>query len=298
MNNSFYNPFIEKIEENDKDIELISLALGGSSRDLERLILRHQAWIYNISYKMIFDHDEAEDITQEILIKMITKLATYKPEKAAFRTWLYRIAANHIINMEKKKKETVLINDQFLAENFSTLDNIPDTRKTANPEFNILVEETKISCLTGLLFCLDRRQRLVVILGDIFNVTDTVGSEILEISKPNFRKILSRSRERLYNFINRRCSLVNPDNPCSCSRQVKNMINSQWVNPDAPQNTKEALCRINDIVQKNINSSEDESFLKYIALYREQSFYKPEEKTLWLNKLLNNEFFEDIFQLN
>lgn len=51
---------------------------------------------------MIMDHEDTRNITQEILIEITTKLSTYLPEKAAFRTWLYRIVVNHVLNMKKK----------------------------------------------------------------------------------------------------------------------------------------------------------------------------------------------------
>ena len=58
----------------------------------------------------------------------------------------------------------------------------------------LLVDEARIGCTTGMLLCLDREQRLVYVLGEIFGVTDVVGGELLEISRDNFRQRLSRAR--------------------------------------------------------------------------------------------------------
>jgi hypothetical protein len=100
-----YNPFMEKHDSDGQDQDMINKALKGGSADLENLILRHQAWIYNIALGMTCDASEAEDITQEILIKMITSLSTYDRTKAAFRTWLYRIVANHVLSQRRGRKE-------------------------------------------------------------------------------------------------------------------------------------------------------------------------------------------------
>jgi DNA-directed RNA polymerase specialized sigma24 family protein len=54
-----YNPFIEKIDRDEDDLELIKASLEGNQEALEKLILRHQAWIYNIAFKMVMDHDDA-----------------------------------------------------------------------------------------------------------------------------------------------------------------------------------------------------------------------------------------------
>jgi len=83
-------------------VQLIDQALEGNQHALEKLIRRHQAWIYNITFRMVANPADAEDITQEILLKMITKLSAYDHRKASFRTWLYRITANHVINMRKR----------------------------------------------------------------------------------------------------------------------------------------------------------------------------------------------------
>src|SRR5262245_16105736 len=61
-------------------------------------------------------------------------------------------------------------------------------------DVRLLVEEARLSCTTGMLLCLDREQRLVYILGEIFEVTDVVGAELLEISRETFRQRVARAR--------------------------------------------------------------------------------------------------------
>lgn len=62
-----HNPFIEAVDEST-DSELIEQALQGSREALEKLILRHQAWIYNIAVRMVFHTQDAEEVTQEVLV--------------------------------------------------------------------------------------------------------------------------------------------------------------------------------------------------------------------------------------
>jgi RNA polymerase sigma factor (sigma-70 family) len=87
------------------DDELTARAMSGNRQALEELVVRYQPWIYNIAFRMVLVREDAEDITQEIVIKMLTKLSTYDPGKASFRTWLYRIVANHVINMKTRGYE-------------------------------------------------------------------------------------------------------------------------------------------------------------------------------------------------
>jgi RNA polymerase sigma factor (sigma-70 family) len=94
-----FNQFTEVAEDDSGDTALVGQAIVGDRVALEKLILRHQAWIYNIAVRMVFRPQDAEEVTQEVLVKVITKLSTFKGE-STFRTWLYRIAANHVLNMK------------------------------------------------------------------------------------------------------------------------------------------------------------------------------------------------------
>ena len=100
-----HNPFTEIGDSDIEDAELVARATHGDRAALEKLVLRHQAWIYNIAVRMVFQPHDAEEVTQEVLVKVITKLSTFKGE-SKFRTWLYRIAANHVLNMKRRSAET------------------------------------------------------------------------------------------------------------------------------------------------------------------------------------------------
>ena len=71
------NPFVEGAASDLEDPELVCQAQGGNREALEQLITRHQAWIYNIVLRMVYLPQDAEDATQEVLVKLITKLSTF-----------------------------------------------------------------------------------------------------------------------------------------------------------------------------------------------------------------------------
>src|SRR6266849_5369968 len=100
-----FNPFTEVAEGDATDAELVEQAKNGDWAALEKLVLRHQAWIYNIAVRMVFQPQDAEEVTQEVLVKVITQLSTFKAD-SKFRTWLYRIVANHVLNMKRRRVET------------------------------------------------------------------------------------------------------------------------------------------------------------------------------------------------
>src|ERR1700758_4299002 len=101
-----FNPFTEVVEDAPTDAELVEKAKNGDRAALEQLVLRHQAWVYNIAVRMVFHPQDAEEVTQEVLVKVVTKLSTFKGE-SNFRTWLYRIVANHMLNMKRRSAETL-----------------------------------------------------------------------------------------------------------------------------------------------------------------------------------------------
>src|SRR5258706_11126864 len=117
-----FNPFVESTERDHADAELVEQCKAGDREALEKLILRHQAWIYNIAVRMVFQPHDAEELTQEVLLKIITKLSTFNGQ-SAFRTWLYRIVVNHVLNMKRRGAETLTLT---FAAYGAAIDRTPD----------------------------------------------------------------------------------------------------------------------------------------------------------------------------
>src|SRR4051812_49644348 len=131
---------------------------------------------------MVFRPQDAEEVTQEVQVKVITKLGTFKGE-STFRTWLYRIATNHVLNMRRRGAESRSTTfAQYGAAIAGTPDlDLPDPNSVP-VEVPLLVEEAKNACTMGMLLCLERKQRLVFTLGAILGASDTVGAEVLEMT--------------------------------------------------------------------------------------------------------------------
>jgi RNA polymerase sigma factor (sigma-70 family) len=155
-------------QSDESDESLVTKARGGDMDALDALVRRHQSWVFNLALRMVWRRDVAEDATQEILIKATTKLSTFAGA-SAFRTWLYRIAVNHLLNVRKSEMEEQKITFTRMGESLDGVEDedLPDER--ALPvETKLLVEEAKLGCITAMLMCLDRRQRLAFILGEVF----------------------------------------------------------------------------------------------------------------------------------
>lgn len=279
----------------DPDTRLISRILEGDAQALETLMLRHQAWIYNIAFKMIMDHEDAKDITQEILIRIMTSLASYNPAKGAFRTWLYRIVVNHTLNMRKKKFE-VRIHD--FDTYVSLIEKLPDNHAASHPETALLAEELKTGCMMGMLLCLKRIDRMVFLLGAVFGLRDEEGTIIMEISRENFRQKLSRSRRKVAGYMEGICGHVNPENPCRCTNKVKAFADMGMLDAKQLRYHRPEGMRVQDMLGQRILRFEEAYYEPFIRHFREQPFYAVPDRIGWMQDLFSHGEFKEMFHLN
>jgi len=213
------------------DRDLVGRARAGEESALEELVRRHQRWIYNLTIRMLGHPQDAEDATQEILARAFRRLSSFEG-RSEFRTWLYRIAVNHVLNAKRGRRERVALTFACYGHGLdATPDLEPPDPNTVAADVQLLVKEARIGCTAGMLLCLDRDQRIVYILGDIFEVTDTIGAELLDLTPDAFRQRLTRARRDLGSFMNDKCGLVNPANPCRCARKTRGFIAAGYVDP-------------------------------------------------------------------
>jgi RNA polymerase sigma factor (sigma-70 family) len=293
-----FNPFTELAEGDFTDAQLVEQVNHGDRAALETLILRHQAWIYNLAVRMVFETHDAEEVTQEVLIKVITKLSTFKGE-SKFRTWLYRITANHVLNMKQRGAERQTTS---FAAYGAAIDGTPDLDlpdpSTVAADVPLLVEEAKLSCTMGMLLCLDRQQRLIFTFGEIFGVSDTVGAEVLEMTPDNFRQCLARARRDLYQFMNNQCGLVNKNNPCRCPKKTRGFIEAGHVDPDHLQFASRHVEGIRSVAAETVRQIEDTLERQYAAIYRDHPFLQPGDQINWLQRMLETREIRAALHLN
>jgi RNA polymerase sigma factor (sigma-70 family) len=283
--NSF-NPLGSTPATDADDLALVSRIREGDRDALETLVRRHQPWIYNIVVRMVYLPEDAQDATQEVLIKLLTKLSTFEG-RSSFRTWLYRMVVNHVLNMKRARAEAV---EWTFSKYRQALDSAADLelpdQASVPADVRLLIDEARITCTSGMLLCLDREQRLVYVLGEIFGVTDAVGAELLDTTRDNFRQKLSRARRDLHSFMQERCGLVNKANPCRCAKKTQAFIEAGYVNPDDLLFAKWHVTRVREIAPKahdDINALD----LAYAAIHRDHPFHASPDFMAALRGLLS-----------
>jgi len=102
-----------RLEANAQDIALVEQALGGDRFAQRDLVRRYQGAIFAYIYRWLRNRADAEDLTQDVFIKMFRALGSYS-RKSSFRAWLYRIARNRVIDFLRRKKPATVDLDEVV----------------------------------------------------------------------------------------------------------------------------------------------------------------------------------------
>ncbi len=200
------------------DSELATRAAEGDRDALGELVRRHQQWVFAVALKFTRSPDTAADLTQDALVRVITRISQFEG-RSGFRTWAWRIVIGCFLNSKRKATEDVGTFEDYAELLDRTGLEDPDARHSPQ-EWELLGAEVRVQCMLGMLLCLDREQRLVVILGAILGVPAPAAARLLDWSPAQFRKRLERARADLASFINEKCGLVDPANPCRCPKKA------------------------------------------------------------------------------
>ena len=198
--------------------DLARRAADGDRGALTDLVREIQHPMYRLALRFLANPDDAQDACQEILIRIVTRLGTFEG-RSKFSTWAYTVAVRSLLRTQKRLYESAVQGaEQYAAALDAGLGDVDPTLDEV--EYRLLAEEVRISCTYGMLLCLPRARRAAYLLADVLGLTDAEGAEILGCSREAFRQRVSRARRTLRVVIDNRCGLVDPANPCRCSRQV------------------------------------------------------------------------------
>lgn len=215
--------------ENKRERQLIDRAVAGDQQSLEALLLSVQDLVFNLALRMLGSFQDAEDASQEILLKITTHLSSFKKE-SAFSTWVFRIATNHLKDYKKG-----MFARQPLSFEYYGYD-IKHGNAGINPDVSLTVEreqlseELKLSCTNVMLQCLDAESRCIFILGTMFQADSRIAGEILGITPEAYRQRLSRVRRKMADFLEVYCGEYGRGT-CRCSDRVEYAIQNHRLDP-------------------------------------------------------------------
>jgi RNA polymerase sigma factor (sigma-70 family) len=198
--------------------ELVRSAGEGNHAALEAVVRAVSNDVYRLALRMTGNVADAEDATQEVLIKVITRLGSYRAE-SSLKTWAYQVAMNHLLDRRKSRVEELALDFDAFAT-----DLLDGLSADASGYENALSQEVKLGCTLAMLNCLSRDDRAAYILGEVFDLAEEVAAQVLEISPVAFRQRLSRARRGVEGFTQSYCGLVDSAAPCHCNRRVARAI--------------------------------------------------------------------------
>lgn len=244
----------------------IDAAVSGDKAAIESVIGSVQNLVFNLSLRMLGTFPDAEDASQDILLKVVTHLSSFKGE-SAFSTWVFRIAINHLVHYKKHMFAKFPLDFAFYANDIehAPIENIPDM--TQNVDRALLAEELKLACTNVLLQCLDAQSRAIFILGAMFHLDSRVAGEMLELSPEAYRQRFSRARRKVADFLHAYCGEYGCGR-CQCSKRVDYAIQSHRLHPQQRSFTSaveipaQAMLDVKNAMEEIDGISQEFSFCK------------------------------------
>lgn len=218
-----------KIRTNDELSDLIDKAVAGDKKSLETVVESVQDLVFNLSLRMLGTFPDAEDAAQDIMMKIITHLSSFKKE-SAFSTWVFTIASNYLKDYKKHMFAQFPLSFEYYSDDIENgnIRDVPDL--TQNVEKSILAEELKYSCTNVMLQCLDTESRCIFVLGTMFKLDSRIAGDILGITPEAYRQRLSRIRRKMADFLNDYCGEYGC-RKCNCRERVNYAIQNHRINP-------------------------------------------------------------------
>lgn len=203
------------------DACLVERARAGDLGALEALLRGLQPMVFNLAVRMLGHRADAEDATQEILIKVTTHLGSWRNE-SAFGTWVHGVAANHLLNVRSRGPRRRELSFEVLAEGLDRGLAIAQAQapQALSPEERLEARRTALTCTQAMLMCLDLPGRLAYVLDVVFGLGSAEAGAVQGISPAAHRQRLTRARSALHGFMQRRCGLVDAAAPCRCAHQI------------------------------------------------------------------------------
>ena len=254
------------------DLALAARCLAGEVSSWDTLVARLRSPVYSLAIRLLYSPEDAEDVTQEVLLKVVTALHSYRGE-ATLTTWAYRIASRHLVDIARRPAEALTFDEG----REHLLDGLREPAWTG-PDAALLATEVKIACSTSMLVCLSRPLRLSYIVGAVLDLAGPEAAWILDVDPATHRKRLSLARAKIRDFLAGVCGLYDPANPCRCARQITYDVRIGRIDAHRPGFVGRAAHRESLVLVDQIHALEDD-----LAIMRSNPDLDPQRDLMgWL----------------
>ncbi len=171
----------------DPDVELMLRFQKGDERAFEELVRKHTRGVLNLVYRYLGDASRAEDISQDVFVKVYRARMKYEP-KAKFSTWLYRIAVNHCLNEIRSRKSQPV--------GTSPINDLLEEPAGRDPDARLRRQELQ-RAVKAAIDALPENQRMAVILARYQELSYEQIAEAMDMSLEAVKSVLFRAKENL-----------------------------------------------------------------------------------------------------
>jgi RNA polymerase sigma factor, sigma-70 family len=180
------------------DVQLVRRCLAGEEAAWEEMVRQYSRRIYNLAYRFTGNRAAAEDLTQEVFLRLYRTLEQYDPREGDLSSWLMRVARNLIIDDYRRRARTPAQNGEDLAEHEYHL------RADEREDPHALVERRELSeQIHAALAKLSPELRACVILRDLEGLSYQEIAEALQIPEGTVKSRINRGRLELARVLRR-----------------------------------------------------------------------------------------------
>lgn len=187
---------------NQQEISLIEKVKKGDIASFEVLIEPYQKKAFNIAYRMLGNLEDANDVTQEAMIKIYKSISGFQG-KSSFSTWLYSVVSNSCIDYIRKNRRAVVVSLDREYDTGESMYKFEVADEMNTPEYLFERNETK-RIIHDAINQLNVDQREIIILRDINGFSYNEIAEILKCSEGTVKSRISRARSNLKTLLTKK----------------------------------------------------------------------------------------------
>ena len=179
---------VQAAELVDGDAELLQAIAGGDRSAFDRLSRRHLDRAYGVALRMTGSRADAQDVVQDVFLRLWQRPDAWRPGQAQFSTWLYRVVVNRCLDLKRRPKGT-------------DLDSVEEPQDPdANAEDSLLDAE-RSRALDSAVNQLPERQREAIVLTYTAGLRNAEAASAMDISVKAFEALLVRAKRELRDFL-------------------------------------------------------------------------------------------------
>lgn len=181
--------------------------------------------VYRLAYRMLGNHEEASDITQETFLQVYRSIGGFR-EESQLSTWIFTITRNLCYRLSQRQQKITFTTLESLIQSAQKQD-IP--LEITKAERLYLIDQVKEGCLLGVLRCLSFSQRIAFVLHVLVRLPVKEVAAILDKSEGATKVLVHRARKNLKKFLCQHCSLYDSANSCQCENLIGFSLKQGWI---------------------------------------------------------------------